>query len=117
MTQEEYFEAFQEITHEMVAMTGRKNRDYAGAEDAFRNFRHIAHNTGGKITIEQGILVRMTDKMARLSTLLFQKTREVKSETIMDTLTDLAVYSVIMRIYLEDQLDANGLDPNQKDWQ
>jgi hypothetical protein len=42
----------------------------------------------------------MADKMSRISTLIDQDAK-VKDESIMDTLQDLANYSVILKIYLE----------------
>ena len=92
MTQEQYFKRFNEITAEMLELTKKKNHDYATENDAFKNFRDFG---------ALGILVRMSDKFARLRTAL-QDGREFQvNESVIDTVTDLAVYSVILRIWLE----------------
>ena len=73
----------------------KKNADYAGKEDPFRNFRAI--ETMG-LSVEQGILVRMSDKFSRIGTLLSDQSSEaqVKDESIEDTLLDLINYANIL---------------------
>jgi hypothetical protein len=93
LSQTDYLKRFKEITEEMYQTTSRKNSDYASPNDAFRNFRDF-----GLL----GVLVRMSDKFARLKTALYEKREfKIKDETIKDTVTDLAVYSVILRIMIE----------------
>lgn len=105
MTQGEYLTRFAEITHEMLRLTSSKNSDYAGEKNAFANFEGIQSLTSGRISIGDGIVVRMTDKLSRIANLI-SRGSQVKSETIFDTLTDLAVYSIILRIHLEELLKA-----------
>ena len=50
-------------------------------------------------SVEKWILVRMADKMSRISTLIDQEA-QVKDEAIEDTLQDLANYSIILKLYL-----------------
>lgn len=94
-----YFKHFRKVTEEMFETTKAKNNDYGGADDPFKNFREFG---------ELGILVRMSDKFARLKTALLEK-REfaVASETIDDTSMDLAVYTAILiswrRMKAEDE--------------
>ena len=73
----------------------KKNADYAGKEDPFRNFRAI--ETMG-LSVKQGILVRMSDKFSRIGTLLSDQSSEaqVKDESIEDTLLDLINYANIL---------------------
>lgn len=104
MTQEQYIKEFYEWAHSLIKLTSKKNRDYAEKNDAFKNFEQIKVLTNGKISVEEGIFIRMIDKMSRIGTLL-TKENEVKDETILDTLNDLAVYSGILRIYLESKND------------
>ncbi|HCR36379.1 TPA: hypothetical protein DIU22_05080 [Candidatus Woesebacteria bacterium] len=76
-----------------------KNSDYAIDSDAFLNFRACE---ALNIPAEIGLLVRMTDKLTRISNLLNKKA-SVKNETITDTLSDLANYAMILKIYIENE--------------
>jgi len=100
MDQKQYKTAFKQELDAMLDLTSRKNADYAGLEDAFRNFRIVDHI--GLCSVEQGIVVRMTDKLGRISNLL-KADAQVKDEAITDTLRDLAVYSLILKIYLQNK--------------
>ncbi len=85
---DKYFRFFNTILREMFETTKTKNNDYGGADDPFKNFREFG---------ELGILVRMSDKFARIKTALAEKRElQVKDEVIEDTIIDLAVYAVIL---------------------
>lgn len=78
-----------------VELARRKNSDYAGTargEDAFFNFRSSV-NVG--VSPRRAILVRMSDKLSRCSTLL-DRPPEVEDEAIRDTLIDIANYAAIL---------------------
>lgn len=76
-----------------------KNNDYSGekAVDPFTNFRK---SEAIGVRTEKGILVRMMDKMSRISNLIDQDA-QVKSEKIEDTLEDLINYAAILKSYLK----------------
>jgi hypothetical protein len=97
MNRQQYLDAFKDMTTQMLDLTTRKNNDYGGVSDPFKNFREFG---------VQGILVRISDKWARIKTAL-QEGRElqVKDEVIEDTIFDLAVYCVILRIVRQAQKD------------
>lgn len=96
-TRKEYLQNFQKITGEMLALTSAKNADYASDSDPFANFR-----TFGTL----GILVRVSDKFARLKTALVDKQKlAVASETVEDTCLDLATYAVLLLCYLRGSGD------------
>lgn len=74
-----------------------KNNDYGGSNnDPFANFRN---STIAGVTVEKGILVRLMDKMSRISTLL-DKEAMVKDESINDTIEDAINYLAIMKAYI-----------------
>lgn len=104
MNQKIFIEKLEQAYINNVNISKAKNNDYAGQEtsDAFANFRMIEHLSQGKVTAEQGILTRMTDKMIRVMNLLSQDAK-VKDEKIGDTLSDLANYAMILRVYMEDK--------------
>ena len=90
-TSKEYLDSFEKITGEMLALTTKKNADYANENDAFANFRTFG---------ELGILVRMSDKFARLKTALYdRKSMSASDETVEDTILDLATYAILLLSY------------------
>lgn len=101
MKQEEYLKQFKAATDNMFAITSKKNQDYAESADAFKNFRQC--ELLGICRGDKGILVRMSDKMTRIANLLDHEAH-VADEKIEDTLMDLAVYSIILSIYLKEQI-------------
>lgn len=107
--QEEFFARLEELHLDCVAISKVKNADYAHGDDPFQNFRVIERLTAGQISTESGILVRMSDKMQRISNLL-QPGREAKvvDESILDTLSDLSNYALILRVYLENKNGKEG---------
>lgn len=96
----DYLFAFRKITEEMCALTAAKNRDYAGEADAFANFRLVEQI--GLCPTEVGILTRLSDKLARVGRLL-NKEAAVKTESVEDTCLDMAVYSIILLVYLRNK--------------
>ena len=73
-----------------------KNRDYASNADPFSNFCR-AETVG--VTVERGILVRLTDKLARISNLLDQDAT-VAGESLGDSIDDAVNYLAILRAWL-----------------
>lgn len=71
----------------------KKNQDYATDQDVFRNFRMF----GGL-----GILVRASDKLARLRTFEERDTFSVTDESLRDTIEDLINYAVIYLAYKQE---------------
>lgn len=85
-------EAFRAITTDMCKTYAAKNHDYG---DSF----NISLNKYGLLAA----LVRMGDKMNRLEA-LSKNPAEVKTESIQDTLLDLANYSIMTIMWLKTQL-------------
>lgn len=100
MNQSDFLKLIEENYKECVEIVRKKNKDYAGSDDPFQNFRLA--ELMGITSLERAILVRMADKLARISNLLNQDT-EVKEEKVSDTLNDLSNYAQIMRVYLEEK--------------
>jgi hypothetical protein len=82
----------------------KKNSDYSGDSNTYHNFMHCEEL--GLCSAEAGIMVRMSDKMARVATLLKQDYK-VKEESIKDTLLDLSNYALILASYIEDKNKKN----------
>lgn len=78
----------------------RKNHDYGGTnKDPYNNFRN---STIAGVSVEKGILVRLMDKMSRISTLL-DKDGMVEDETVIDTIEDAINYYAILGSYLKNK--------------
>lgn len=105
MTQQQYLEQFDNLLSQMHLITKAKNSDYASSEDAFKNF-NLCESLGIAPT-SSGILVRMTDKLQRAANLLNREAL-VTDEKITDTLIDLAVYSLILIIYIQNN-ESSGI--------
>lgn len=73
----------------------RKNADYSSGVDPFRNFRN---SQAVGVSPERGILVRLSDKITRISNLL-DKEADVKEETINDTIEDAINYLAILKAF------------------
>ena len=79
-----------------LATATRKNHDYGGSNnDPYANFRN---STIAGVSVERGILVRLMDKMSRISTLL-DKEALVKDEAVDDTIDDAINYLAILKSY------------------
>lgn len=98
MNQTEFTQAIQEVFKRATLLLQKKNSDYSGDGDAFKNFRLC--EAASLASVEQGILVRMLDKLGRVSTLVQHGTSQV-DESIEDTLIDLINYSAILITYLK----------------
>jgi hypothetical protein len=86
-----------ELFRECLAIAKKKNADYASDEDPFANFNGC---TKYGISVPKGMLVRMEDKMKRISNLL-DKPASVNGESIYDSCRDLANYALILHAFLE----------------
>lgn len=104
MTKQEYFHFHGRFCAKMQEITAKKNADYTGAgDDPFANFRKIEVLTNGAVTAEAGFLTRMTDKFSRIGSFLQNGELQVKDESVMDTLMDLANYSALLAGYIESK--------------
>ncbi len=85
---------------ECLAIAVRKNNDYAGEKttDPFKNIRG-SELVG--VSPDRAILVRVMDKISRVSNLLSQD-NAVKDESIDDTIKDIINYMGILRSYIKN---------------
>lgn len=82
---------FKQITDEMVKLYERKNSDYNNSiHDTYMKYGALAY------------LVRMEDKINRVRSLTQNNNQKVEDEKIHDSLVDLANYSILMLLELED---------------
>lgn len=102
MTREELIQFHEDFCKEMMETTKQKNNDYSSATDnAFGNLSAVERL--GIATTEKGILVRMTDKISRINTFIQGHRYQVKDESVMDTLKDLANYTILLAAVIKDK--------------
>ena len=89
----EKIKRFSEITTEMAETYARKNSDYGDSfGQSVKEFGPVAG------------VVRISDKFNRLKSLLSaEKEQMVSDESIMETLTDMANYCIMLRMELENE--------------
>jgi hypothetical protein len=85
--------------YDCIETAEAKNHDYgAGELNPYANFEN---SKVAGVPVERGILVRMMDKVSRISTLL-DKDPKVSGESIDDTLMDLINYTAILKSYIKN---------------
>lgn len=99
INQDGFVKEIEKTFQQGLAILKVKNADYAAVADPWKNFR-FAEIVG--VPVERAILVRISDKLARISNLV-EKEAQVKDESVMDTLVDLANYAAILKVYLEQK--------------
>ena len=99
MTKEELLKLHDTITAECKQILDSKGNDYSGDKDRLRNFKAVEIV---KVNPVQGIMVRMIDKMTRMSELL-EHDSKVKAESIEDTALDLFNYAFLLIAVLQDK--------------
>ena len=98
-----------ELTDEARELSSRKNHDYSGGKDDTHPFLNFTRcEAMGICKTEAGILVRLTDKMSRLSTFITTGEFKVKDEALRDTVLDIINYAVILYAYTQSQKENNG---------
>ena len=93
-----------ELTSEAKELMERKNHDYSGGENGespFLNFSRV--ESMGITTTEKGFLVRMTDKISRLSTFSKVGNFVVADESLKDTILDIINYSILLYAYVSSK--------------
>ncbi|HEY6766593.1 MAG TPA: hypothetical protein VI386_17675 [Candidatus Sulfotelmatobacter sp.] len=98
-TREDYLREFEKLTARMLEITKKKNNDYGGTADPFKNFRTFG---------ELGILVRISDKFSRLLTAIQEKRKFEVDESLEDTALDLSNYALLLICYMRGAGERNG---------
>jgi len=102
MNREHLLKLHKQLTTEAELLMERKNHDYAGAggEEPFANFTRC--EAMGITSTEQGFLVRMVDKLSRLSSFYESRELAVRDESLRDTILDIINYAVLLYAYTQD---------------
>lgn len=103
MTLKEVMDIHNGLTAKGFELMLRKNADYADTQvsrDPFKNFRVC--ESMGFCSAEKGILVRLSDKISRVTTLI-DKPPQVSDESFEDTIVDAINYLVLLSALRKDR--------------
>jgi hypothetical protein len=103
MNREELFKHHEELTKIALGLMKQKNHDYAGnsGEQPFANFERC--EAMGICSTEAGFLIRMTDKLSRLSTFADSGKLLVDNEGYNDAIIDIINYCVLFSAYVKSK--------------
>jgi hypothetical protein len=104
MTNIELFKIHKELCTNALDLMQKKNHDYAGSKgnEPFANFTRS--EAMGITTTEKAMLVRMLDKMSRLSSFTDSGEFKVEDEKLQDTIIDVINYSVLLYAYISQKI-------------
>lgn len=107
MNREELFEHHDKICGHALELMKKKNHDYAGnsGETPFANFERC--EAMGVCSTEAGFLVRLTDKLSRLSTFSNTGKLIVDNESYNDAIVDIINYCVLFSAYVKSKSTKN----------
>jgi len=97
MTNKKFIESLEKTYKKCVDIVKVKNADYATTENPFRNFEFAKILD---MSVEEAILLRTVDKIARIYNLL-DKEPKVLGEKLTDTIEDCINYLAILKAYRE----------------
>lgn len=92
---------FHEELEKLGELFTTKNHDYSGEGGPLYNYRESARMAG--ITTAQGMFARLSEKHLRVSTLLNSEASGRVAESLGETLQDMAVIAVLLKMALEEE--------------
>lgn len=100
MNREQLLKHHRELSEKAFQIMQKKNHDYAGdsGDSPFANFERT--EAMGVCSTEQGFLVRIVDKVSRLSTFASAGRLVVENESYEDALLDIINYCVLFSGYV-----------------
>ena len=105
MNREELLKHHGTICNQAKELMKKKNHDYAGegGDSPFANFTRSEDM--GICTTEQGFLVRLCDKLSRLSTFASAGELKVDNESYHDAIVDIINYCVLFDGFVSTKKD------------
>jgi hypothetical protein len=103
MTRDELLDFHAQVCEDARNLMNLKNRDYAGGggEEPFANFTRC--EAMGICETEAGFLVRVIDKVSRMSSFLRSGKMHVEDESFYDAIVDVINYMVLLGAYVKDK--------------
>ena len=96
------------LSSEAKVLMEIKNHDYSGGKEEsspFLNFTRVEDM--GVCTTEKGLMVRMIDKLSRMSTFSDSGEFMVEEENLRDTVLDLINYSILLYAYTHSKREGD----------
>jgi hypothetical protein len=105
MDRTELLKLHEELCETALEIMKKKNHDYAGqgGETPFANFTRS--EAMGICSTEQGFLVRMCDKLSRLSTFASAGELKADNESYEDAILDIINYCILFYGYVSSKED------------
>ena len=105
MNREELFKHHAKLCKTALEIMEKKNHDYAGkgGENPFANFTRT--EAMGVASTEAGFLVRIVDKVSRLSTFASSGELKVDNESYEDAILDIINYCILFHGYVSTKKD------------
>jgi len=101
MTRDELIVLHEDLCFDARELMRKKNQDYSGATGGvFANFKACEYLGVDPIT---GILMRITDKLSRISSFVERGELNVKSESANDSLIDIVNYAILISGMLQEE--------------
>lgn len=110
----EFHNTFSSVARDLMK---RKNADYTDSckgGNPFLNFTRC--ESMGICSVEQGFLVRLTDKMSRISTFINSGRLEVSDESVADTILDAVNYLILLAAYTSSQKTTEQESTGGDEW-
>ena len=103
MTRDELLDFHIQVCEDARNLMNLKNRDYAGGDgdEPFANFTRC--EAMGICETEAGFLVRVIDKVSRMSSFLRSGKMHVEDESFYDAIIDVVNYMVLLGAYVKDK--------------
>lgn len=101
MTREELLQIHRDLCSRSCDLMKKKSEDYATGDDPFANFKR--GEILGFATSEEGLMLRVVDKISRISTFLKRGQLNVENESVEDSIMDIINYMVLLQGMLVDK--------------
>lgn len=101
MTRDGLLHIHKELCDRACILMKQKSEDYATGSDPFANFKR--GEILGFATAEEGLMLRVVDKISRISTFLKKGHLTVENESVADSILDIINYMVLLQGMLEDK--------------
>ena len=103
MKREELLAIHKRLCATSLSLMEKKNHDYSGKSgiEPFANFTRV--ESMGITTTEKAMMVRMLDKISRLSSFCESGEFKVSDEKLEDTILDVINYSVLLYAYVNSK--------------
>tara|TARA_R100001015_G_C4439987_1_gene33956 strand:+ start:68 stop:391 length:324 start_codon:yes stop_codon:yes gene_type:complete len=103
MTRDELLASHEKLCTEARDLMKLKNKDYAGNDglEPFANFTRV--EAMGICSTEQGMVVRVIDKISRLSSFIEHGKMNLENESFHDSCIDIINYMVLLSAYVGEK--------------